>query len=123
MRPHAFQGKLALVVQLIDQLAGHTDVSVAGIEPVGIDAISFKIFDFNSQGIALDAGIDVLGDENSLVPLLVQGVRDGQDAVIRDVAVDMKWRRLIATVNAQSSAEIVDRHALEQSAAGPQTEA
>ena len=50
--------------------AGHDHLAPAGVELFEIDLLRFEILGDQAQRIALDAGVDVLGDEDDALALL-----------------------------------------------------
>ena len=50
----------------------------------------------------------------------MQGVGDGEDAVVRDVEVEGERHAPVAPIDAQRAADVVERHALEEAAARAQ---
>ena len=67
--------ELALLIQLVDGLAGATHGGVARVQPVGVHAIGLEVLARNAQRVALHARVDVLADEDGAQALLMQAMR------------------------------------------------
>ena len=77
-----FQLNLLLGKELGDQVGGNFHLAPATVEALKVYLLGLEILGGNAKGIALDAGIDVLGDEDGLLALLDQIVSDGDDAIV-----------------------------------------
>ena len=72
--------------------AGTVELAPAGVEPIEINFLRLEVLRGNAQRIALDAGIDVLGDEDGVLALLHQVVRNRDDAVVGRVVASGRGR-------------------------------
>lgn len=77
--------ELLLGEQPVDHLPRHERLAPARVEAVEVDLLGLEVFGDQAQRVALDAGVDVLADEDDGRALLLQGQRAADDAVVRRV--------------------------------------
>ena len=68
--------------ELVDGCGGDDLLAPAGVEAFEIDFLCFEIFGDEAEGIALDAGVDVLGDEDDAFAFVEEGDGAADDAVV-----------------------------------------
>ena len=69
-------------VEAVDDGRGDGEFAIAGVEGFVIDLLIFKILGGDAEGVGLDAGVDVLGDEDGIFAGVHEAVGDGDDAVV-----------------------------------------
>ena len=70
-------------IEPVDHGGWDDELTIAGVKRFVIDFLIFKIFGDDAQGIGLDAGVDVLGDEDRVFAFLREVPSDGDDAIVR----------------------------------------
>ena len=74
--------ELSLLVQRVDQVVRHLHRAVPRVQPVRIHAVGLEVLAGDAQRIALDARVDVLGDEDGAQPARLQPGGHAQDQVV-----------------------------------------
>jgi hypothetical protein len=81
-RLEALEAEHLVLVEIVDHGAVGADLDPAGVEAVGVDLLVLEVLGDDAEGVALDAGGDVLGDEDGAVPVAHQVEGDGDDLVV-----------------------------------------
>ncbi len=76
---------LLLGVERVDQLGGHVDAHVTAVEPIGVNLLRLEILDVQTEGVGLDADVDVFRDQCGSSPVLRKRPRDADDPVVRRI--------------------------------------
>ena len=116
-QPQPLALHLTFFVKCIDHFARHRQFPVAGKKFVEIDLLLLEVHDPEAQGIGLQAGIDILGDENDLFAFFKQGVGHGQNPVVRHRHVQAAAVDILPFGNDFQDAAVIHFHALGQPAA------
>lgn len=76
---------LFVEVEFFDCSARDFHLAPAGVKALEIDFLRLEVFGDQAEGVALDPRIDVLGDEDDALALLLEGMSAADDAVIGGV--------------------------------------
>ena len=74
--------QLSFLIERIDDFGAHLHGAIAGVQPVSIHAVCFKVLSINTQRIALHARVDVLGDEDGAQPLTIQLSGNAENQIV-----------------------------------------
>ena len=102
----------ALPEKPVDQFVRNGILAPAGVEVIEINLLGLEVFGVQTQGVALDAGVDVLGDEDDTMALLLEGHGAADDAVVGRVCGEAGAEFLIFLEDdADAAAGLRDGHA------------
>ncbi len=79
--------ELLIGEETVDFVTRNHHVAPAGVEVIEVDLLRLEILGRQPQGIALDPGVDVLGDEDDLGPLLFESQCATDDSIVRRVGI------------------------------------
>ncbi len=93
------QAKLLLAEEPIDGPGRHGHFAPAGVEALEIHLLGLEILGHEPHRIALDAGVDVLGDEDDAHALLHEAKGAADDAVVRRIGGQPRAKFLVLLEN------------------------
>ncbi len=110
-----------VVVEPVNGGPVHRQPAQTGVQLVEIGLLALEVLHLDAQGVRLEAGVDVLGDEDHPLALAEQAEGGGNDAVVRDVEVDAGAAALLPLHGDQHRAAVRGGHAPAQAALAAQT--